>query len=105
MPASQAPVSTTIGPLRGRAAAGSGAVTAAGTVLSAGLLMAGSVSWGSVVTVGVPLLRTMSAGTYSTVLVRWVRSWTGAPTAPIRDTAEVTDTGHISRNSTTAHRA
>ena len=34
MPASQAPVSTTIGPLRGRAAAGSGAVTAAGTVLS-----------------------------------------------------------------------
>ena len=77
----------------------------AGTVLSAGLLMAGSVSWGSVVTVGVPLLRTMSAGTYSTALVRWVRSWTGAPTAPIRDTAEVTDTGHSSRNSTTAHRA
>ena len=47
----------------------------------------------------------MSAGTYSTALVRCVRSCAGAPSAPSRDTAEVTDTGHSSRNSTTAHKA
>ena len=45
------------------------------------------------------------AGTYSTALVSVPRSCAGAPSAPISDTVDETDTGHSSRNSTTAHSA
>ena len=44
-------------------------------------------------------------GTYSTALVSVPRSCAGAPSAPISDTVDETDTGHSSRNSTTAHSA
>ena len=104
MPVSHVRVRTATGPLRGETGAASGWVTlgAVLTMFSPG--SAGNGSWGKGVTVGA-ILRTMSAGTYSTTLVTAVRSCAGAPSAPSRDTAEVTDTGHSSRNSTTAHRA
>ena len=103
IPASHISVRINTGSLKDVAGTASGAVSA-GAALTAPPVSAGSGVWGSCVTAGaVP--RILSAGTYSTALVRCVRSCAGAPSAPIRDTAEVTDTGHSSRNSTTAHRA